>query len=86
MLGIWDADARDDDVDVDAGHDEAKEGHLSVKREHVDGAAEGKGDSIVKHWTRGSGKVWRMQVHQRSAISCLRVDPTRGDTVSWHFR
>ncbi|KAJ9125529.1 hypothetical protein QFC22_000490 [Naganishia vaughanmartiniae] len=81
VVGVWDANARDDNEggDDDEAQNE-KEGHLGVKREDEDSKV---GNRIVKDWTRGSGKVWRMQVHQRSAISCLKVDPTRGDTVSF---
>ncbi|KAJ9107818.1 hypothetical protein QFC19_002724 [Naganishia cerealis] len=77
IVGVWDANARDESQN----DDEPGEHVDGVKREldEVEGDASA---GIVQDWTRGSGKVWRMQVHQRSAISCLRVDPTRGDTVS----
>ncbi|KAJ9109187.1 hypothetical protein QFC21_000516 [Naganishia friedmannii] len=82
IVGVWDANARDHDGDADDDDEgeaqDDKRGRLSVKREDEDA---GDGEAIVKDWTRGSGKVWRMQVHQRSAISCLKVDPTRGDTL-----
>lgn len=75
IVGVWDANARDEaEEDVPNGN-----GH--VKQEAKDDAEDDK-TGIVRDWRNGSGKVWRMQVHQRSAISCLKVDPTRGDTVS----
>jgi WD40 repeat protein len=74
IVGVWDANARDEETD---GQDEGS----SVKREVKDEDEDDKA-GIVRDWRSGSGKVWRMQVHQRSAISCLKVDPTRGDTVS----
>lgn len=70
IVGVWDANARDEEAD---GTDES-----NVKRE----ADEDDKAGIVRDWRSGSGKIWRMQVHQRSAISCLKMDPTRGDTVS----
>lgn len=28
------------------------------------------------------GRVWRVQAHARSAISCMKVDPINGSSVS----
>ncbi|KAJ9128273.1 hypothetical protein QFC24_000566 [Naganishia onofrii] len=85
VVGVWDADARDGDGDGGGDNDEdeneGKTGHLSVKREQEENATDHHRNHILKDWTKGSGKVWRMQVHQRSAISCLKVDPMRGDTL-----
>ena len=70
IVGVWDANARDEEADEVEGP--------GVKREVEDDDKA----AIVRDWRSGSGKVWRMQVHQRSAISCLKMDPMKGDTVS----
>lgn len=75
IVGVWDANARDEP------EEETPHWNGHVKQEAKDDAEDDTA-GIVRDWRSGSGKVWRMQVHQRSAISCLKVDPTRGDTVS----
>lgn len=70
IVGVWDANVRDEEAE--------ETGESNVKREVDEDDKAG----IVRDWRSGSGKVWRMQVHQRSAISCLKMDPTKGDTVS----
>ncbi|KAJ9095093.1 hypothetical protein QFC20_006743 [Naganishia adeliensis] len=74
IVGVWDANARDEP------EEETPNGNGHVKQEAKDDAEDDKA-GIVRDWRSGSGKVWRMQVHQRSAISCLKMDPTRGDTL-----
>ncbi|GHJ85332.1 hypothetical protein NliqN6_1734 [Naganishia liquefaciens] len=69
IVGVWDANARDEEADEVEGP--------GVKREVEDDDKA----AIVRDWRSGSGKVWRMQVHQRSAISCLKMDPMKGDTL-----
>lgn len=30
-----------------------------------------------------SGRVWRVQAHAKNSISCMKVDPVAGSSVSW---
>lgn len=68
QLGIWDAPTGEAaDVKEEAGDEKP-----DVKKEEGEEAEE-----------EEDGRVWRMQAHAKNSISCMKVDPANGQSVSF---
>lgn len=68
QLGIWDV-PTGEAADV---KEEAEEKKPDVKKEEGEEAEE-----------EEDGRVWRMQAHAKNSISCMKVDPANGQSVSY---
>lgn len=71
QLGVWDAPTADSPRAKTEAEDE-------VKHEVKQGAGEGEEDEEEEE----DGRVWRMQAHAKNSISCMKVDPVNGQSVS----